>query len=790
MDINKILEKLDELNYTQVESYLAEQLNVADQEKDFGTKISLLNEMIGFCRDSCQFDKTRSYSNELLSLLEKENLVGTQAYATSLLNIANADRASGDLEESLSYYKEAYRIYEKLLSPKDFLFASLNNNMALLYQEKNDYASACECLKKALEIVLNNPEAIIESAISYTNLAQSLIRLNRMEEASEYIGKALKIFIEDGERDYHYSASLSVYAEILYHQGRYTESVKYYDKALNEFEKHMGKGGNYQVILENRNQAFQMAKKEGNAVEPKTTSMTDKQKMSGLELCERYYNQYGKDMIHNKFPEYEHMIAVGMVGEGSECFGFDDEYSRDHDWGPGFCMWLSDDLYHEIGKSLQRAYDELPKSLDGYERFTTKQGSHRTGVFCIQDFYQKFIPSWTRNKEMDWQNTEEDNLATVTNGKVFRDDLGEFSKVRENLLSYYPDTIWKKKLGISLIQMAKSGQYNFGRMKKRNDYVTAQIYLAEYFKWTMQSVYLLNRVYAPYEKWLLKGIQNLSILPEVGDILRAISDMELKDERIEMTIEIIAQLMIDELEKQNLIQNRKNSDDAYYLEPYGQMLLKEDIMEQEEKVYTQEELVEKLVKLEWEAFDQVKNEGGRASCQDNWNTFSIMRKSQYLTWTEEMLLSYLNDFYVANEKGWNLITEKYGRMMESTAPDRFEEIKDSLPLLSDEKKQIIEEIVRIQVSAMEEMAKKYPLVADTARSIHTSEDTTYETSYETYLRGEISTYSDQTLMLYGRYLVELSNKEINPAMLVMEKTALLYGYSSLDDLEERLKNGN
>lgn len=782
MDINQVLAKLDELNYTKVESYLTEQIKVAEEERDYGAKISILNEMIGFCRDSCQFTKTRSYSNELLSLLKEQKLEGTKAYATSLLNIANADRASGDLDESLSFYEKSYQIYETLLSPEDVLFASLNNNMALLYQEKGNFELACECLKKALDVVLKNPEAIIESAISYTNLAQSLLRLKRIEEASEYVEQALKIFIKDGEKDYHYSAALSVYAEVQYNRGNYSESEQYYDKAMQEFEKHMGKGGNYEVIKENRDQALQMAEKEGTKVFSKSV----KQTIEGLKLCEEYYNQFGKDMIHRMFPDYEEQIAVGMVGEGSDCFGFDDEYSRDHDWGPGFCMWLADDLYDKITDMLQQTYEELPKSFRGYTRYETKQGSKRTGVFRISDFYHKFINTLTPHTDEEWLSTSEVNLATVTNGKVFRDDAGFFTEIRKKLLAYYPKSVWKKKLAVSLIQMAKAGQYNFDRMKKRNDYVTAQIYLSEYLKWTMHTVYLLNHVYAPYEKWLLKGMQNLNVLPEIGDILIAICDMDIKDERIVMTIEIVAQLVIDELEKQGLIEQIESKNDPYYLEPYGQMLLKEDTME--EKGLEVEALVDELVKTEWEAFDKVKNEGGRASCQDDWNTFSIMRKSQYLTWTQEMLESYLEDFHNAKEKGWNLITEKYGRMMESTTSDHYDKIKDSLPPLSPDKKQIIEEIVKLQVSAMEELEKKYPLVADTARSIHTSEDTPFNTSYETYLRGELSTYSDKTLQLYGRYLVDLLSKEMNPAMLIMENTAKLYGYSSLVELEERLKD--
>ena len=197
-------------------------------------------------------------------------------------------------------------------------------------------------------------------------------------------------------------------------------------------------------------------------------------------------------------------------------------------------------------------------------------------------------------------------------------------------------------------------------------------------------------------------------------------------------------------------------------------------------------MIDKIIAEEFSQFDKVQNEGGRADCQDDFETFRIMRKSQYLTWSKEMLQSYYDDLVTAGSRGWNLIMEKYARMMESTTPEKYEELKKDLPVLSEERIAIQEEIIKIQVGWMEEFASKYPKMAGNARSIHTSEDTPFNTSYETYLRGELGTYSENTFILYGRFIAGMSKENRNLAYEIMANTAKLYGYATVEEAESKL----
>ncbi len=198
-----------------------------------------------------------------------------------------------------------------------------------------------------------------------------------------------------------------------------------------------------------------------------------------------------------------------------------------------------------------------------------------------------------------------------------------------------------------------------------------------------------------------------------------------------------------------------------------------------------ETLISQIVELEWEQFQNVKNEGGRAGCQDDRETFEIMRKSQFLAWNQEALESYRKDLQEAEEKNWNLLTEKYARMMESTAPEEFEKIKDRLPARSAERIAAQEEMISMQVHWEEEFAEKYPGIAGRGRKIHTYEDTPWDTSIETYARGELGTYSDRTAGLLGDMYRKIAEDGGNLAVSILENMVRFYGYASLEKAEER-----
>lgn len=282
--------------------------------------------------------------------------------------------------------------------------------------------------------------------------------------------------------------------------------------------------------------------------------------VSGLKLARAFWTQMGKPMIAAKYPQYAGRIAAGLVGHGSECYGFDDAYSQDHDFGPRFCLWLTDEDYAAIGEQLEVDYEALPRkfSVDAQGRVTFEaharsdasgafpaagagspvtpraQGANRRdGVFRIGDFFESITGYHTAPAQTaphEWLMLQESTLAAATNGEVFADPTGLFSKTRQGFKNM-PDDVRLALISKRLGMIAQAGQYNLPRSLKRGDGAAAWLSIHEFVQATASLVFLVNVPmvvgYMPYYKWQFAALRKLSgsmfaLLPNVGEQLETV----------------------------------------------------------------------------------------------------------------------------------------------------------------------------------------------------------------------------------------------------------------------------
>ncbi|MBR4944612.1 MAG: DUF4125 family protein [Peptococcaceae bacterium] len=199
-----------------------------------------------------------------------------------------------------------------------------------------------------------------------------------------------------------------------------------------------------------------------------------------------------------------------------------------------------------------------------------------------------------------------------------------------------------------------------------------------------------------------------------------------------------------------------------------------------------QELIAQVVAQEWAMFNDVQNQGGRASCQNNPKEFEIMRSSQLKTWSDDVLKSYLNDLTTAAYMGRNMLTEKYAFMMESTHPNEFQQIKQFLPQIEPQVLAKIQEIVDINMDWQQEADEKYPNLRAKGRPLSSKEDTQFVTSFETYLRCELKTYSTETIMTLHAHTLACLEKHYNMAIANLQNMVGQMGYSSLEEANEKM----
>ena len=244
-----------------------------------------------------------------------------------------------------------------------------------------------------------------------------------------------------------------------------------------------------------------------------------------IENSRAFYKNEVAPMIKEFFGQYESRIAVGLAGEGSDCFGYDDFMSRDHDFGTGVCLWITDEDNSLFGDELTERYNQLVGSRN---KGLTLRLQERRGVMTIHDFYSNILGIDCNTEalvisENDWQNLDHACLATAVNGEVFHDDLGNFSAFRNLLLNYYPDRIWKIRIVNELHRYSAALQVNYARCMTRGDVVAARLCLMQGLDSIMKLFFLMKRVYPPYYKWTYRRLTEIDTEGRFSTLVKELS---------------------------------------------------------------------------------------------------------------------------------------------------------------------------------------------------------------------------------------------------------------------------
>ena len=280
--------------------------------------------------------------------------------------------------------------------------------------------------------------------------------------------------------------------------------------------------------------------------------------MKGLEISKAFYKEYGEPMLRERFPKLRGYLAVGLIGSGSECYGYDDGLSRDHDFEPGFCIFLPGEevVDRKAAFALERAYASLPKEFMVLRRATVAPvGGARHGVLRTAEFLLDKTGTKDGNLSlMQWLSLPDYSLSEVVNGEIFEDGYGEITAVREKL-RHRPEDVRRKKLAGNLLLMAQSGQYNYRRCLGHGETAAAQLAVVEFVKTAMAVTFLLNDAYQPYYKWSFRAMRELpklSMTAELLEFLLTTDNEEAIREEKYYVMEDIASDVIAELQEQDL----------------------------------------------------------------------------------------------------------------------------------------------------------------------------------------------------------------------------------------------
>lgn len=263
----------------------------------------------------------------------------------------------------------------------------------------------------------------------------------------------------------------------------------------------------------------------------------------GLKLSELFYNEAVKPILNANFPELKY--ASALIGFGSDTLGFDNAISRDHCWGPRLLLFLSENEYDGLAKSIDTVLRrQLPRTFYNYatgfrqgdgggvvvmedakEAGTEQSGEkqevdHYIWLTSLKRFFEDYagFNPYQEIELLSWLIVPQQILRSLTAGKVFHDDLGGLTVLRQKL-AYYPHDIWLLLLAAQWTRIGQE-EHLMGRAGDSGDELGSIVLASRLVRDVMNLCFLLERQYAPYNKWFGTAFSQLKCAEYLDPLLK------------------------------------------------------------------------------------------------------------------------------------------------------------------------------------------------------------------------------------------------------------------------------
>ncbi|KKC35855.1 hypothetical protein WH87_14875 [Devosia epidermidihirudinis] len=264
--------------------------------------------------------------------------------------------------------------------------------------------------------------------------------------------------------------------------------------------------------------------------------------MQGIELSRRFYGEIVRPWLNAVAPELSH--AAALIGYGSELLGFDDETSRDHNWGPRVHIFVTRDAFGTYGHRLVRDFTAIAPTEFlgepiGWRNRPHPAASGDGAVGAIEHGLEIHTTEATLRRmlaidgvnlnSLQWLGLPEQRLLAFTSGAVFHDDDKRLTQLRE-ALAYFPNDIWLYKIACQWRRIAEEQAF-VGRAGQVGDDLGSRVIAARLVRDIMRMSFLLERRYAPYSKWFGSAFSKLPLAASLSPLLEQALSAQAWEER-------------------------------------------------------------------------------------------------------------------------------------------------------------------------------------------------------------------------------------------------------------------